>query len=369
MKPNVAYWLALHHLPIQPRKILRWLEKLSTPENLLLANQEKLLMIGASKEEIFAIQKPNWLAVEKDLAWAEMADHAILSLSDEDYPSLLKQIIHPPLVLYVMGNKKALLRKQLAIVGSRQASPTGIKNAEQFAYQLSLAGLAITSGLALGVDAASHQGAIAAKGETISVFGTGLNHIYPRSNRRLAHEILEHQGVIISEFPLDTPPKAMNFPLRNRIIAGLSVGVLIIEAAHKSGSLITANYALEQGKEIFAIPGSIQNQTSKGCHYLIKQGAKLVECIEDILEELNIFTVEPTLKIATQQTNKQIVKFGTKLTDQEKCLFEQIGYEISPIDVIILRTGLTRSEVSSILLSLELQGYIQTVSGGVIRVT
>ncbi|OGT41032.1 MAG: DNA protecting protein DprA [Gammaproteobacteria bacterium RIFCSPHIGHO2_12_FULL_37_34] len=365
MNHHLPYWLALHHLPMSRRKMLCLLEHFSTPEQLFRAHKEELLLIGASMAEIQAIQCPNWKVIETELAWANKPYHAILSLQDDSYPPLLKQTADPPFILYVKGDQTVLSRKQLAMVGSRKASPTGIKNAEQFAYHLSLAGLVITSGFALGIDTASHRGALAAKRVTIGVFGTGLNHIYPAINRKLVQEVLDHQGALLSEFPLDAPPKAIHFPLRNRIIAGLSLGVLVVEAARKSGSLITAHHALEYGREVFAIPGSIHHLTSRGCHYLIKQGAKLVECMEDILEELNGF------KGVLQSKNKQPPidqSLPMDFSKQEKDLFEQIGYEIIPIDMIILRTGLTRSEVSSILLSLELRGYIQTVSGGYVRI-
>jgi len=341
--------------------LLRWLKKISTPEDLFHASRNELLSIGVSVEEIKMIQKPNWSMVEKDLTWSNTTNHAILLLQDTEYPFLLKRISDPPFLLYVKGNKKILSHKQLAIVGSRKPSPSGIRNAERFAYQLSSAGFVITSGLALGIDAASHKGALAAEGATISVFGTGLNHVYPSANQWLASEIIDRQGAIISEFSPDTPPKAINFPLRNRIIAGLSLGVLVVEAAQKSGSLITAHCALEQGREVFAMPGSIHNVTSKGCHHLIKQGAKLVENIDDILEELLDFR-------GTTKDTLSVIPAEFCISNQEEQLLKQIGYETTPIDMIILRAGLTRSEVSSILLSLELQGCIQTVPGGFIRV-
>jgi DNA processing protein len=270
----------------------------------------------------------------------------------------LKEISDPPLVLFVRGNKDILSVRQVAMVGARNATPAGIKNAEQFAYALAEAGYAVTSGLALGVDGACHRGALAAKGMTIGVCGTGLNYIYPISHRSLATNMIQHNGAVISEFPLATTPRAENFPRRNRVIGGMSVGVLVVEAALKSGSLITARHALEQGREVFAIPGSIHNPLTKGCHHLIRQGAKLVETIGDILEELGGLSLATAL-VPTMEISH--------LSPKERWLLEQIGYEITSMDAILLHSGLTAGEVSSMLLTLELNGYIQSVPGGYIR--
>ena len=252
---------------------------------------------------------------------------------------------------------------QLAIVGSRRATASGLQTAEEFAYHLAMSGLVITSGLALGIDGASHRGALNANGHTIGVAGTGLNQLYPPANRKLAVEIMERQGAVISEFPLNTFPKAANFPRRNRIISGLSVGVLVVEAALKSGSLITVKHALEQGREVFAIPGSIHNPLARGCHHLIRQGAKLVETASDIQEELHGFA-----SLAARPEQPGSGAGALKMSLENSKIFEHIGYETTPIDMIILRSGLTAAEVSSILLKLELQGFVQSVTGGYIRV-
>ena len=323
------------------------------------------------------------------MAWVNHSTNHIVCLSDDSYPTLLKEITDPPFV-DLQGDPCVLSNLQLAIVGARNATPLGLQHAEQFAKHLAEAGFTITSGLAQGIDAASHKGALAANGLTIAVMGTGLNHIYPPSNKSLAHKIINKNGALISEFSLDIPPKAYNFPRRNRIICGLSRGVLIVEAALKSGSLITARYALEQGREVFAIPGSIHNPLSRGCHYLIRQGAKLVETTKDIIEEfqgLKDFPTAVTVKSGgfgladrpvhgcagrsqeqlrlTTQTHP--TSLSPPLSLQFCAILDHIEHAITPLDVIVLRSRLTVGEVSSILLSLELQGYIESVSGGYVR--
>lgn len=363
---HLHYWLAAIYLPeIGPRKILRWLEQFNNIEQLFLAKHAELQAVGLNPKQIAAIKNPDWKSVERDLTWAKKANQHILSLTHPDYPKLLKEIAAPPLVLFVHGHVEALKRMQLAIVGARNASVAGLKNAEQFAYHLAQVGLAITSGLAVGIDGASHRGALRAQGVTIGVAATGLQHIYPSSHRKLAEEIVENNGAVISEFPLTMLPIANNFPRRNRIISGLSVGVLVVEAALKSGSLITVKYALEQGREIFAIPGSIHHPLARGCHHLIRQGAKLVETAKDILEELGGFKTAMDAELSAQfcHLNQPTAAICPKFRQ----ILEQIGQEITSIDMIILQSGLTPGEVSSILLKLELNGYIQSVAGGYIR--
>ena len=361
--PNLRYWLASLFLPeVGPGTVLRWLSHFTDIEKLFTASREELQAAGIAVRYHDAIFHPAWKLVDNEIARASDQQLDILCIEDAAYPSLLKEIANPPLVLYVRGNKFALSQKQIAIVGSRNATPIGITNAEQFAFKLAKSGLAITSGLALGVDAASHRGALTADGVTIAVMGTGLNCIYPRSNRTLAEAIVSNRGAIISEFPLDTQPIAHNFPRRNRIIAGLSQGVLVVEAALKSGSLITARLALEQDRDVFAIPGSIHNHLARGCHSLIQQGAKLVTSPEDILEELP--ALEFQIKMDFVDEDEREMKLPDK---QSRRLLSQIDYAVTPIDTIILRSGLTAGEVSSILLALELLGHIQTVSGGYVR--
>ncbi len=361
---HLAYWLAALHLPgIGPRRFLRWLSHFADIQALFAASETEWRSINLSDREIAALLSPNWAAVEKELVWLKDSNHAIVCFSDAAYPLLLKEIPDPPLVLYVKGNLAALSSAQLAIVGSRHATISGLQHARKFASSLAEAGLVITSGLALGIDSASHQGALAVKGTTLAVCGTGLQHIYPRRNKTLSEEIISQGGALISEFPLATGPLATHFPRRNRIISGLSLGVFVVEAALKSGSLITAQHALEQGREVFALPGPIHQALSRGCHHLIRQGATLVEKAEDIIDELSLCSSwRPKLALPA------IAAANTMLDAAHRLVLEQISHEMTILDVIHCRSGLTASELSSILLTLELRGYIQSVSGGYVRI-
>lgn len=371
---HLFYWLAALYMPgVGPHKLMRWLTQFPSIQDLFNATEDELEAKGFSKKIIYLIKHPNAKVIDEDLKWAQQTNCHMLCFDDEAYPASLKEIADPPFVLYVKGNLAALSEWQIAMVGSRRATPTGIKNAEKFAAALVEAGLAITSGLATGIDGASHRGALAARGITIGVAGTGLNHCYPAVHQSLIEEIVQQQGAILSEFPLATPPKPMNFPRRNRIIGGLSLGVLVIEAALKSGSLITAKHALEQGREVFAIPGSIHHPLARGCHYLIRQGAKLVETAQDVLEEFRAISSRkgPANECGLKDIvlkKKQKENFHVTIPPEYRSVLEQIGYEMTPLDVVILGSGLTAGEVSSTLLTLELNGYIQSVPGGYIRV-
>jgi DNA processing protein len=356
---DIRYWLAAIRLPqIGPVKVRRWLSIFSEMKKIFQASASDWQAAGLSPYEIHALQNPDWEGVERDLVWLAKPQHFIITILDAAYPVLLREVISAPLALFVQGSVDVLSNPQLAIVGSRNPTPRGRETAEEFAHCLAESGLTITSGLALGVDACSHVGALSANAKTVAVTGCGLNHIYPISHRRLAKRIMNN-GAIVSEFPPDVEPIAKNFPRRNRIISGLSLGVLVIEAALKSGSLITARFAAEQNREVFAIPGSIHNPLARGCHQLIQQGAKLVEKAEDILEELRALYQAATLKI-----DKKTVDISSVLDHNHQKLLSQIGDEPTSLDMIIMRSGLTASEVSSMLLVLELRGYVQTVSGG-----
>lgn len=361
---SLPYWLAALYLPgVGPRTLQCLLSHFESIDHLFEASEADLKAAQVQARHIKQLLTPNWRAVEKDLAWeAISSDHHIMTYDDLDYPPLLKEITDPPCILFIRGNRAALWHMQLAIVGSRHASTLGIKHAEAFAKQLAESGLAITSGLALGIDGASHRGALAAGGVTIGVAGTGLAHLYPASHQPLVESMLKSKGAIISELPRDTPPKPMHFPRRNRIIAGLSVGVLVIEAALKSGSLITARLALEAGREVFAMPGSIHHPLVRGCHKLIREGATLVETAADVLTELGgFYKAYQTKPLLNAPSNPD-------LSASAKRVLAEIGYDITPTDVVISRSGLTAGEVSSILLSLELHGLIETVAGGYSRV-
>ena len=286
-------------------------------------------------------------------AWLEDNNNHIVTLADSDYPQALLNIPDPPLLLYVKGRLDLLNRSALAIVGSRSATPQGINNAEAFAKSLSDAGLCIISGMAHGIDAAAHRGALRGAGKnwgsSIGIVGTGLDKIYPAANRDLAHALAQ-QGALISEFPLGTPPLAANFPRRNRLISGMSLGCLVVEASLQSGSLITARLALEQGRDVFAIPGSIHAPQSKGCHALLKQGAKLVEAAQDILEELGglLLASAPVANSA----------------GPDSALLDHLGFDPVDVDTLSERCGLTIAELSAMLLTLELNGCICALPGG-----
>ena len=300
----------------------------------------------------------------RTLAWlAEGTDRCILTLGDTDYPATLLNITDPPLMLYLLGSLVPAPEVEarlstlpcLAIVGSRNPTPQGHINAGQFAEALGAAGWCVVSGLALGVDGAAHQGALRAGAYTVAVVGTGLDRVYPRKHLELAHRIAR-RGLIISEFALGTPPLTGNFPRRNRLISGLSQGTLVIEAALQSGSLITARLAADQGKEVFAIPGSIHSQQSRGCHLLIKQGAKLVESAQDVLEELQPAGTRP-LDLADDSQPQP-----SPLPDDP--LLRAMGFDACSLDALQARTGLATADLQAQLLALELQGELARLPGG-----
>jgi DNA processing protein len=297
------------------------------------------------------------------LAWLEDSNNRIVTLADSDYPQALLNIPDPPLLLYVKGRLDLLNRPALAVVGSRNATPQGIGNAEAFAKALSEAGLCIISGMAHGIDAAAHRGALRSQGGSIGVVGTGLDKVYPAANRELAHTLAQ-QGALISEFSLGTPPLAANFPRRNRIISGMSVGCLVVEASLQSGSLITARLALEQGRDVFAIPGSIHAPQSKGCHALLKQGAKLVETAQDILEELGgLIAAHPSATAhAPDMTGTDMQ--GLEAQGSNSPLLGHLGFDPVDLDTLGKRSGLTIAELSAMLLTFELEGRISALPGG-----
>ena len=363
LNTQLPYWLALNRAPkLGPNTIAKLLEHFGSPENIIKDSIKSLTTLKLPKETIAALKQPNWKTIDAECKWAEQEGQAILTLDDPGYPSLLKEIVGNPTVLYVRGNLTPINSQQVAIVGSRNPSHLGREIAENFAARLSTAGLCITSGLALGIDAAGHRGALHAKGPTIAVLGSGVESIYPFRHKKLAEEIIQ-SGCLISEFPLYTPPKASHFPQRNRIISGLSLGTLVVEAKLRSGSLITARFANEQGRDVFAVPGSIKNPLSRGCHQLISSGALLVETADDILEELGISS---KLSLTTQ--HKQTTSHFKGLEKQHIKLLECVDFEMTSIDQVIIRSELSASIVTGILLILELHGYIGTVPGGYRRV-
>ena len=292
--------------------------------------------------------------------WLKQESHHILRLGDDSYPDLLAGIAGAPAQLYVVGDPELLHLPALAIVGSRNPTRGGARNAFEFARHLGATGFCIVSGLAQGIDAAAHRGALAARAPTIAFLGHGIDRVYPACNRDLAHEIARH-GALVSEFPLGTAPNRALFPQRNRLISGISLGTLVVEAARRSGSLITARLAAEQGREVFAIPGSIHNPVSRGCHQLIRQGAKLVEAAEDIVTEL-----APLAGHLLAEMESPSARAETAMdTDEEYVkLLDALGHDPVNIDELIERCGLTIDQVSSMLLILELEGKIEKLSGG-----
>lgn len=305
------------------------------------------------------------ILVSNDRAWLEQANHYLVMFGDSHYPTLLQQLPDAPLGLFVSGNPTLLNAPQLAIVGSRNPTPYGRELAEAFAKHLSACGLCITSGLAAGIDAAGHRGALAGSGATLAVCGTGLDVVYPRSSTELARQI-EQSGALVSEFPPGTPPRKHHFPQRNRIISGLSLGTVVVEAALHSGSLITARQAGEQGREVFAIPGSVHNPLAKGCHQLIRQGAKLVDSAEDILIELG--PLAATLRIAAQSDTPNCLDSTgisqARLDKDYKILLDALGFEPLGVDHLVARSGFKADAVASMLLILELEGRIESYPGG-----
>jgi DNA processing protein len=307
--------------------------------------------------------------IRTELTWLEKANNHLLTLDDPLYPPQLKQIADPPIALFIKGNAESLLLPQLAVVGSRNASQGGLNNAHAFCFDLAKKGLVITSGLATGVDAQAHQGAIDAAGKTIAVMGTGINTIYPKSNQKLA-KIIAEQGAVISELPFNTPPNAYNFPRRNRIIAGLSLGTLVVEAASKSGTLITARLSLENNRPVMAIPGTIHNPLAKGCHLLIKQGAKLVESAQDIFDELasNIEMLTDQLKLSLNQLDDSLLENpniapNIELSQSQQLIFSHLDFNPISFDAIVDQSGLSSAEVASDILIMELSGLIEKLPG------
>lgn len=358
---DIAYWLALLRAPgVGPVTFLGLLQHYPAPRALFEASSAQRARLGLPRATLEYLSQPDWDSVERDLVWLEQPAHHALTLTDPAYPPLLLEIADPPPVLFVHGDPALLARPQLAMVGSRNPTPGGSETAHAFARHLAQTGLVITSGLALGIDGASHRGALEGGGATIAVTGTGLDRVYPARHRTLAHAIAAG-GALVSELPPGAPPLPEHFPRRNRIISGLSAGTLVVEAAANSGSLITARLATEQGREVFAIPGSIHNPLARGCHALLKQGAKLVETAQDILEELGPLTGGFSLPAArpTAPGNDQ-----ASFTVEQTALLDCLSFEPVAVDTIIRRSGLTPEVVSSILLTLELQGCVTSSAGG-----
>jgi len=354
----LPYWLALLRAPLLgPRSISRIMEHFGDPETFFRASQVDWRAAGLKPVTCDYLSNPDWNQINQDMVWQTQPDHHILLEGGTDYPPLLSQIVDPPPLLFVVGSVACLDGQHLAVVGSRNPSPGGLRTAREFSKALSRAGLGIVSGLALGIDAASHQGALDGQGVTIAVGGTGPDLIYPQANRALAEAILAAGGALVTEFPPGTRPSAGNFPRRNRIISGLSRGTLVVEAAPRSGSLITARMALEQGRDVFAVPGSIYNPLSRGCHDLIKEGAKLVQGTEDILEEFDF-----SYSWSHAATSGSVPEVSAEAVHHQ--LMTSMGHDPVSVDDLVCLTGYTAENIAMMLVLLELEGAVASSPGG-----
>ena len=334
------------------------------------ASTRDLTRFGLSDEAASAITHPDEAKIESDLQWLADPDHHLLCWEDDDYPVLLRRISNPPATLFVDGDPGCLWQPQIAVIGSRNPTAGGLDHARDFAATLARQGMTITSGLASGIDTAAHVAALDVGALTIAVNGTGLDRVYPNSSRNVARRICT-QGAMISELPLGSPPKREHFPSRNRIISGLSLAVLVIEAGLNSGTLITARKAAEQGRDVFALPGSLNNPMAKGCHRLIREGARLVETTSDIMQELGPLAAElqmeirQRLELVDDSPEKPVKTQHTLLNDTDyRKVWDVLSFDPKPVDVIIEQSGLSAREISSMLLMMELKGMVKNHGNG-----
>jgi DNA processing protein len=352
---RVEAWASLQLLSgVSARVLAGLLKTLGGPEEVRGASRANLAKLVPAELASAIERGPDPALLEQTLSWVAEPGHALIAWDDADYPRALLTISDPPPAFYYGGRRELLNRPSIAIVGSRNATPQGMDNAEAFAAALSGAGFTIVSGLALGIDTAAHRGGLSAGGRSIAVIGTGPDRIYPSANRALGHR-LAAEGGLLSEFPLGTPPLPTNFPRRNRLLSGLSRGVLVVEATLASGSLITARFAAEQGREVFAIPGSIHSPFSKGSHRLIKEGAKLVETARDVIEELGAPAPTEGAQMELPAPDMQ--------ADAGRVL-KALGHDPAGVDALTARTGLAAGAVSVALVELELSGRITALPGG-----
>jgi DNA processing protein len=357
---DVELWIALSLIKgLGSATLCQLLSHFASPEAIFSASISQLKQVVDENLAIAIHQGVDKNQIAPTLAWLQHEANHFITLADATYPKQLLEVSNPPATLYAKGNLQLLNRPCIAIVGSRNATPQGEKNAENFAENLCRQGLCVVSGMALGIDGAAHRGALKANGATIAVVGTGLDIVYPAKHKALAHQ-LASTGLIISEFALGTPSMAQNFPRRNRIISGLSLGCLVVEANIDSGSLITARLAVEQGREVFAIPGSIHSPVSKGCHQLIKQGAKLVESTDDIMSELQTQVVVKS--IADSDSSVKALA-NSNLTLEAQLVLDQMGFEPIDYESLLALTGLNASALSTTLTLLELDGQLCNLQG------
>ncbi|MGK0673487.1 MAG: DNA-processing protein DprA [Halothiobacillaceae bacterium] len=357
--PRQRAWLTLLHAPgLGPRAFARLWSDLPDPLAILAASPARWRAVGLGEVTCNALRQPDEARIAAALAWLAEPGHHLIPLDDARYPPTLHDLDDPPPALFALGDPDLLHLPMLTIVGTRHPTPGGALHARSFARDLAGRGLIIASGLALGIDAEAHRGALDAKGLTVAVVGTGVDRVYPARHRELAYAIVDGGGLIVSELPLGTSPHPGQFPRRNRLLAALGLGTLVVEAALRSGSLITARLANELGREVFAIPGSIHNPMARGCHALIRSGAKLVESSGDILEEL-----APRLPSLLPSSPPPTVTPPELPIDHAR-LLEAMGFDPVSVDDLVERSGLTAAEVSSILLILQLQGLIAPTTGG-----
>ena len=354
---NLAAWL---RFTLAPGVFECWqrtlLQAFGTPDNALAASTASAKCVVPEHVAVGLARGPSSAVLDAALRWLDRPGHHLVTITDAQYPQLLRHIADPPTVLYVIGRVDLLNAQCFAVVGSRNATPQGVRDAHEFSHALSDAGLTIVSGLALGIDAAAHRGGLAGSASSIAVLGTGADRIYPRRNVPLAAD-LAARGAIVSEFPLGTPPRGENFPRRNRLISGLSRGVLVVEAALASGSLITAYEAADQGRDVFAMPGPIHSPVSRGCHGLIKEGAALVESVGDILAELRI-------EARTPNPGQHAMP---ECSRNQRVVLDAMGYAPVTIDAIGTACGRDAAEVSARLSELELAGQVARVAGGLFQ--
>lgn len=355
---NLHHWLALASVGLSGQRYQQLSEHISLAE-LLALPASTMQQLGLSKRQAHFLGHEATLWIEQALEWqAEAQDQHIIHFEHKHYPDLLKETRQPPLVLFVKGDPNLLKQPQMAMVGSRSPTPTGRQVARQLAAELTQHGMLVTSGMARGVDSECHRGAMQAGGKTLAVLGHGLRQIYPAANKQLAAEIVQ-SGALISEYFPNVRARSEFFPQRNRIVVGLSTGTVVVEAALKSGSLISAHLAVDYNREVFAVPGAITNPQAAGCHYLIQQGAKLVTCVADILEERALFADNG---LAQASEINAIVDLCTQQ------LLDNLDEQPIPVDLLAERVGITVTDVSIALLELELAGKVAAVPGGYIRV-
>ena len=371
MTVDIRAWLVVSQAPgVGTIKLHKLLKEVGQPEIIIKAPTPKLRKVGLDDKAIHFLREPPAEKIDPTLAWAEAPSHSVRTLYCPQYPEKLKELKDAPPLIYVKGNESLLKEPQIAVIGSRRPTPGGLATARDFSQGLVESGLLINSGMASGIDAVAHEAALSGGGTTVAVIATGPDKIYPAKNKQLAENIAKH-GVLVSEFPVGTEPVRANFPRRNRIISGLSLGVVVIEAGLRSGALITARLAAEQGKDVFAVPGSIRNPNTRGCHYLIQQGAKLVEKTEDILVELQLELTRCVHKSEDKEHQETRLNAGQRqaeLSEVDTKVLESMGYDPIDIDTLAKRCDLPVQTVSVALLSLEVNNYVGEDNGIYTRV-